>query len=101
MSQEHASTHVLNQRSLVLEGVTLAQVVELMVEVLVDLATGTVLDEQTAEDSKAAHPDDLATYPSALIPPIRANLMRTLAYEHQLYPSSYRSHGVYQFVEQR
>ena len=38
------STHMLNQRSLVLEGVTLAEVVEFVVKVLVDLATGTVLD---------------------------------------------------------
>jgi hypothetical protein len=37
-------TYVLNQCSLVLEGVTLAQVVEFVVEVLVDLATSTVLD---------------------------------------------------------
>jgi len=35
---------VLNQRSLVLEGVTLAQVVEFVVEVFVNLAAGTVLD---------------------------------------------------------
>lgn len=31
-------THVLDQRSLVLEGVTLAQVVKLVVQVLVDFA---------------------------------------------------------------
>jgi len=31
-----------------LESVTLAQVVELMVEVFVDLAAGTVLDEETS-----------------------------------------------------
>lgn len=31
-------THMLNQCSLVLEGVTLAQMVELVVQVLVDLA---------------------------------------------------------------
>jgi hypothetical protein len=37
-------TYVLNQRSLVLEGVTLAQVVEFVVEVFVDLAAGTVFD---------------------------------------------------------
>lgn len=43
-----------------LEGVTLAQVVELVVEVLVDLAAGTVLNEETAEDSETAHPDNLA-----------------------------------------
>lgn len=43
-----------------LEGVTLAQVVELVVEVLVDLARGTVLDEETAENTLATHPEDLA-----------------------------------------
>lgn len=53
-------TYVLNQSTLVLEGVTLAQVVELVVEVLVDLAGGTVADEQTTEDTHAAHPKDLA-----------------------------------------
>jgi len=37
-------TYVLNKSSLVLESVTLAGVVKLMVEVLVDLARGTVLD---------------------------------------------------------
>jgi len=35
---------VLNEGTLVLEGVTLAQVVELVVKVLVNLAAGTVLD---------------------------------------------------------
>jgi len=54
------STYVLNQCSLVLEGVTFAQVVELVVQVLVDLATGTILDEKTAENTETAHPDDLA-----------------------------------------
>ena len=43
-----------------LEGVTLAQVVELVVKVLVDLAGGAVADEQTTEDTHAAHPEDLA-----------------------------------------
>ena len=51
---------MLNQRSLVLESVTLAEVVECVVQVLVDLAAGTILDEETAEDAKTAHPDDLA-----------------------------------------
>jgi hypothetical protein len=36
---------VLDECTLVLEGVTLAEVVELVVEVLVDLAGGAVLDE--------------------------------------------------------
>lgn len=51
---------MLNEGALVLEGVTLAQVVQLVVEVLVDLAAGTVLDEEAAEDTEAAHPKDLA-----------------------------------------
>jgi hypothetical protein len=51
---------VLNESALVLEGVTLAQVVELVVKVLVDLAGGTVLDQQATENALAAHPDDLA-----------------------------------------
>lgn len=41
-----------------LEGVTLGQVVELVVEVLIDLAGSAVLDQQTAENAEAAHPDD-------------------------------------------
>ena len=53
-------TYVLNESALVLEGVTLAQVVELVVKVLVDLAGGAVLDQQATEDALAAHPDDLA-----------------------------------------
>lgn len=51
---------MFDESTLVLEGVTLGQMVELMVEVLVDLAGGTVLDEETTEDSEAAHPEDLA-----------------------------------------
>jgi hypothetical protein len=38
------STYVFNESTLVLEGVTLGQEVELVVEVLVDLSCGTVLD---------------------------------------------------------
>ena len=57
---------VFNESTLVLEGVTLGEVVELVVEVLVDLASGTVLDEKTAEDSEAAHPEDLAGHTSIL-----------------------------------
>lgn len=60
VSASSGITYVLNQSTLVLEGVTLAQVVELVVEVLVDLAGGTVADEQTTEDTHAAHPEDLA-----------------------------------------
>jgi hypothetical protein len=50
---------VLDQGALVLEGVTLAEVVQLVVKVLVDLAAGTVLDEKTAEDTQTAHPQNL------------------------------------------
>jgi hypothetical protein len=53
-------TYVLDEGTLVLEGVTLAQVVELVVQVLVDLASGTVTDEETTENTHAAHPEDLA-----------------------------------------
>lgn len=51
---------MLDKGALVLEGVTLAQVVELVVQVLVNLAVVAVLDQETAEDAEAAHPEDLA-----------------------------------------
>lgn len=54
------TTYVFNESTLVLEGVTLGEEVELVVEVLVDLAGGAVLDEKTTEDTETAHPDDLA-----------------------------------------
>lgn len=56
---------MLDEGTLVLEGVTLAEVVQLVVEVLVDLSGGTVLDEKTAEDAETAHPEDLAVQVSA------------------------------------
>jgi len=43
---------VFNESTLVLEGVTLGEVVELVVEVPVDLSGGAVLDEETAEDTE-------------------------------------------------
>lgn len=52
-------TYVLNQGALVLEGVTLGGVVQLVVKVLVDLAAGTVLDQEAAENTLATHPEDL------------------------------------------
>lgn len=55
---------VLNQSTLVLEGVTLAQLVQAVVKVLVDLAGLTVLDEEPAEDTEAAHPKDLGGHTS-------------------------------------
>jgi hypothetical protein len=57
---------VLNKSALVLEGVTLAQVVKLVVKVLVDLAGGAVADEQTTEDTHAAHPEDLGGHTGVL-----------------------------------
>jgi hypothetical protein len=53
-------TYVFNESTLVLEGVTLGEEVELVVQVLVDLSGGAVLDEETAEDPETAHPEDLA-----------------------------------------
>ena len=50
---------VLHQDTLVLEHVTLRLEVEVVVEVLVDLASLTVLPQQAAEDTLAAHPLDL------------------------------------------
>lgn len=55
---------MLDQGALVLEGVTLAGVVQLVVEVLVDLAAGTILDEETAEDTETSHPQDLLGHTS-------------------------------------
>ncbi len=54
---------MLDKSALVLEGVSLGEVVELVVEVLVDLAASTVLDKQTAEYTEAAHPQNLAVIP--------------------------------------
>ncbi len=47
---------MFDEGALVLEGVTLAGVVQLVVEVLVDLSASTVLYEQTSENTLAAHP---------------------------------------------
>ena len=51
---------MFDQSSLVLERVTLAQLIQFMIKVLVDFASSTVFDEQSSEDSQAAHPEDLA-----------------------------------------
>lgn len=58
------STYVFNKGSLVLKGVTLAQVVQLVVQVFVDLSRGTVFDQETAQDSHAAHPENLGGHTS-------------------------------------
>jgi len=57
---------MLDESTLVLEGVTLAQVIELVVKMLVDLTAGTVLDEETAEDTETTHPEHLARHTSIL-----------------------------------
>ena len=51
---------MLNECSLVLECVTLAQVVEFVVEVFVDFPRGTVFGQETTEDTKTAHPNNLS-----------------------------------------
>ena len=71
-------TYVLDEGTLVLERVTLAQVVELVVKVLVDLASGTVLDEETAENSEAAHPKDLAVHRASANHPIHEGKLSPL-----------------------
>ena len=51
---------MLNQSALVLESITLTQMVEVVVEVLVNFARGAVFHQKTSEDTKATHPHDLA-----------------------------------------
>ena len=53
-------SYMFHQCTLVLECVTFAQLVELVVEVLIDLAGGSVLDKKASENSEASHPKDLA-----------------------------------------
>ena len=48
---EITATYVFNKSTLVLEGITLAELVQLVVEVLINLASSTVLDEKASEDS--------------------------------------------------
>ena len=54
---------MFDKGTLVLEGVTLAQLVEFVVEVLVNLASSTVLDKKTSKNTQASHPEDLAVNP--------------------------------------
>jgi hypothetical protein len=55
---------VFHQDTLVLETVTLGLEVELVVQVLVDLASFSVLGQETTEDTHTAHPDNLAGHTS-------------------------------------
>ena len=57
--KEGWKTYMFDESTLVLEGVTLAEVVELVVEVLVDLARSAVFDQKAAKDTETAHPHDL------------------------------------------
>lgn len=57
---------VLNQSSLVLEGVTLSSHVQVVVQVLVDLASISVLGQQSSQDSQSSHPNNLGWHTSVL-----------------------------------
>ena len=98
-----------------LEGVTLGEVVQFVVEVLIDLASSTVLDKETAEHSETTHPEHLAIsshqqtisklfprcIPIAMISFCYRGGLHTWAYEHPWYPSSYQNPGGDRFVGQR
>lgn len=58
------SVDVLHENSLVLEGVSLSLEVERVVEVLVDLASFSVLLQQSSENSHSSEPLDLAGHSS-------------------------------------
>lgn len=47
---------MFNQSTLVLEGVTLAELIEVVVEMFVDLSCSTILYKKASENSKASHP---------------------------------------------
>lgn len=50
---------MLNQRSLVLESITLGRLVQGVVQVLVDLAGISVLCQQSSQDTQSSHPQNL------------------------------------------
>jgi len=54
--------NMFDQGTLVLEGVTLAQLIQLMVKVFVNLASSTVLDKKTAENPQTSHPKNLTRH---------------------------------------
>ncbi len=68
---------MFNQGTLVLEGVTLAELVEFVVEVLVNLAGSAILDQKTSENTQASHPENLAAIPilSAKVPLVHTSLV--------------------------
>lgn len=73
-------TYVLNQCTLMLECITLAEMVKFVVEMLVDFARRAVFDEQPSEDTLTAHPDDLT------------NERKVVSSVHQVKPSDYCSY---------
>lgn len=70
-------THMLHQCSLMLEGITFAQMIELVIQVLVDLARGTIFDQETAEDSETSHPEHLARRQQHHVSLLRSGLPTT------------------------
>jgi len=58
--------NMFDQSTLVLEGVTLAELIQLVVEVFVDLAGSSVLDKKASEDTEASHPENLARHSRVL-----------------------------------
>lgn len=53
-------TYMLNESTLVLEGVTLAEMVQPVVEMLVDFAGSAIFHQKATEDAETAHPHHLA-----------------------------------------
>lgn len=51
---------MLDQCAFMLEGVALAEMIELVVEMLVDLAAVPVLLQQAPENAKTPHPQNMA-----------------------------------------
>ncbi len=60
-------TYMLNESTLVLEGVTLAEMVQLVVEMLVNFAGSAIFDQKATEDAETAHPHHLAVFQALVI----------------------------------
>lgn len=60
-------TYMLYKSTLVLEGVTLAEMVQLVVEMLVDFAGSAIFDQKATEDTETAHPHHLAVFEALVI----------------------------------
>lgn len=100
-------TYVFDESTLVLERVALAEMVQLVVQMLVNLATGAVFEQQSPEHSKLAHPHDLPAvgledgFDARWSRRPRGVAKHTLAFVHPQYPSSFRNLGVCQSSSQR